>query len=63
MGLVRQKKSRSFEATISARSGPLFLMDLAFSTPSVSGPGLRDTSPPNSSNNKSPFLLTIVENF
>ena len=60
---MRHRKSRSFEATISARSGPLFLTDLAFKIPSLSGPGLRDTSPPSSSNNISPLLLTMVENF
>ena len=29
---VRQRKSRSFDVTVSARRGPLFLMDLAFQT-------------------------------
>ena len=38
---VRQRMSRSFDATISARRGPLFLMDLIFNTPIVRGPGLR----------------------
>ena len=59
---VRLRKSRSFEATISARSGPSFLTDLEFSTPSMRGPGLGNTFP-SSSNNKSPLLLTMVENF
>ena len=58
---VRQRKSRSIVATISARSGPLFLMDLIFSIPSVRGPGLRDTTP--SSSNKNSLLLTKLENF
>ena len=40
---------------------PLFLMDLAFRTPSVRGPGLRDTSLPSSSNNISPLLLTKIK--
>ena len=54
--------SRSFDATILARRGPLFLMDLVFNTPSVRGPGLRDTSPPSNSNNISPLPLTKFEN-
>ena len=45
------------------QGGPLFLTDLAFKTPNVNGPGLRDTSPPSSSNNISPRLLTMDENF
>ena len=51
--------SRSFDATILARRGPLFLTDLVFNTPSVRGPGLRDTSPP--SNNKNISLLPLTE--
>ena len=54
--------SRSFNATISARRGPLFLMDLVFTTPNVRGPGLRDTSPLSNSNNISPLPLTEFEN-
>ena len=60
---VRHRRSRSYEATMSARRGPLFLTDLAFKTPSVNGPGLRDTSPPSNSNNMSPLPLTMVGNF
>ena len=44
-------------------NGALFLIDLGFRTPSVRGPGLRDTSPLSSSNNKSSLLSTKVENF
>ena len=46
---------------ILARSGPLFLTDLTFKTQSVSGPGLRNTSTPSSSNNISPLLLTMAK--
>ena len=60
--LVRQRMSRSFEATISASRGPLFLMDLVFNTHSVRGPGLREPSLPNNSNNISPLPLTKFEN-
>ena len=59
---VIQRKSKSFDVTMLARGGPLFLMDLAFRIMSVRGPGLRDTSPPSRSNNTSPFPLTNVEN-
>ena len=44
--------SRSSEAIILARSGPLFLMDLAFRILSVREAGLRDISCPSNSNNK-----------
>ena len=54
--------SRSFDATISARRGLLFLTDLVFTTPNVRGPGLRDTSPLNNSNNINPLSFTNFEN-
>ena len=53
--------SRPFDATISARRGPLFLTDLVFTTPNVREPGLRDTSPVNNSNNINPLPLTEFE--
>ena len=42
---VRQSISRLFAAIVSARAGPLFLIDLALSTPSAIGPGFSKTSP------------------
>ena len=65
MSSIRHRKSSSFEAVILAWSGPFFLKDLAFKTQGVSRKGLRqrDTFPPSSSNNISPLLVTIVENF
>ena len=42
---MKQKKSRSCDVTILTRSGPMFLTDLALSTPSIRGPGLKNTSP------------------
>ena len=51
---VRQRESRACDVTILARSGPLFLTDLAFSTP-------RDKLMPSRSNNMSPLPLPEVE--
>ena len=52
----------SHDVRISARSGPLFLTDLAFSLPCMRGSGLTDISQFTHSNNMNPLPLIEVEN-